>query len=97
MKRDHEDQIAAARRDKPTDWMRLGNCVGVDVALFFPAQGDMAAIREARRVCAGCSVRAACLDYSNSYPIEPDGVWGGLSADERKRVRMGQPVRAVRT
>ena len=51
----------------------------------------------ASALCAGCSVKAQCLDYANSYPIEPDGVFGGLSAQERQRVRMGEPVRAVRT
>ncbi|PSK52427.1 Transcriptional regulator WhiD [Streptomyces sp. 111WW2] len=37
---------------------------------------------EAKRICALCPVRPACLDYALKAR-EPYGVWGGLTADER--------------
>ena len=95
MKRDNEDHIAAARSRKPTDWMGRGNCIGVDPALFFPAQGDMTAVREAKKVCIGCVSQAACLEFSNTEPVELDGVWGGRTSTERKRIRMGRPVKRL--
>lgn len=79
--------IEERRAAKPTDWQRLGNCVGADPDLFFPERGDNAAVAAAKAVCRGCSVRQQCLSYSNSDPIEPLGVWGGAGADERRLMR----------
>lgn len=63
-------------------------CVDVPTAVFFPESGD---VRRARAVCAGCTVRAECLDYalhaSGEYPLL--GIWGGTTADERRRMRPG--------
>lgn len=95
MKRDHEDLHAALRESKPTAWQALANCNGVPPGLFFPAQGDMTAGREAKRVCAGCTVSADCLAYSNTEPVELDGVWGGRTSTERRDIRMGRSVRRL--
>lgn len=37
----------------------------------------------ALRACAGCPAREACLDYATAAK-EPEGIWGGLTADDRK-------------
>ena len=79
--------VEERRAAKPTDWQRHGNCVGVDPDLFFPERGDNAAVAQAKAVCRGCSVRQACLEFSNSDPIEPLGVWGGKGAEERRLMR----------
>ncbi|MGH8902334.1 MAG: WhiB family transcriptional regulator [Egibacteraceae bacterium] len=39
--------------------------------------------REAKQVCAGCPVRSQCLDWALATN-QQDGVWGGLSEDERR-------------
>lgn len=50
-------------------------------AAFFPERGQSAS--PARSVCAGCPVRAECLDYAVTNRIY-HGVWGGLSEKERR-------------
>lgn len=40
------------------------------------------AVEEARLLCAGCPVRTACLDHAVTNG-ETEGVWGGLTPDER--------------
>lgn len=70
---------AEARR-----WQERANCYGVDPDLFFPERG--ASTREAKGVCAGCEVRADCLEYALDNG-EKFGIWGGLSERERRRLR----------
>jgi len=66
----------------PMEWHRHANCVGVDPDLFFPVRGE--STREAKAVCAGCAVRAECLEHAVG---EHFGVWGGTSERERRRIR----------
>jgi WhiB family transcriptional regulator, redox-sensing transcriptional regulator len=61
-----------------------GLCRQTDPEAFFPEKGG--STREAKKVCAGCTVRAECL----SYALENDerfGIWGGLSERERRKLR----------
>lgn len=67
-----------------TEWMRDGNCIGVDPDLFFPERG--ASTSQAKAVCRGCRVRPECLDYALATN-EKFGIWGGLSERERRRIR----------
>lgn len=65
--------------------------------LFYSA--DPADIAHARTVCAGCPHRTRCLARALEHR-EPDGVWGGFTADERKRILRDdrfptQPFRTV--
>jgi len=39
----------------------------------------------AKEVCAGCGVRAACLEHALSSR-EKAGVWGGATERERRRI-----------
>lgn len=77
------------------EWQHEANCLGLDPDLFFPSRGGgRGEDREsevAKAVCRGCVVRTECLDYALSVP-ERFGVWGGLSAKERSRIR-GQRLR----
>lgn len=66
-------------------WVSEANCAGLDASLFFPERGDMTAIRQAKAVCRGCTVRAACLAANLD---ELDGVFGGTTPTERQRLRM---------
>lgn len=45
--------------------------------------------RNAKRICAACDVRERCLEMALSLPssYDQDGVFGGLSADERNKIR----------
>lgn len=58
-------------------------CAQTDPELFHPAKGEPTA--PAKRVCAACPVRAECREYALRRH-EPHGVWGGLSARERRRI-----------
>lgn len=65
-------------------WKDRAACIGIDPELFFPERGE--SLREAKRVCYGCEVREACLDYALEMG-EKFGVWGGQSERERRRIR----------
>ncbi len=65
-------------------WAKKARCLEADPDTFFPEKGG--STREAKRICAGCEVRAECLEYA----LENDerfGIWGGLSERERRRLK----------
>jgi WhiB family redox-sensing transcriptional regulator len=79
-----DDQVPEPMVATAATWQHAANCLGVDPALFFPERGE--STREAKSVCAGCSVRVECLEYA----LEQDerfGIWGGLSERERRRLK----------
>ncbi len=51
--------------------------------LFFAGEDDPEAQAEAKALCADCPRQTDCLDIGMS---EPDGIWGGLTTPERKRL-----------
>jgi WhiB family transcriptional regulator, redox-sensing transcriptional regulator len=65
-------------------WQEQALCAQTDPEAFFPEKGG--STREAKRICAGCEVRAECLDYALAHD-ERFGIWGGLSERERRRLR----------
>jgi WhiB family transcriptional regulator, redox-sensing transcriptional regulator len=73
-------------------WRELAACRGTDLEVFFPERGESA--EPARRICAACPVRQACLDYAITNRIV-HGIWGGLTERERRALRSGW-VRASR-
>ena len=64
-------------------WMRDAACINVNPDLFFPERGE--SVSEAKAVCRGCDVRSDCLEYA-LRTNEQHGLWGGLSARERRKV-----------
>lgn len=44
----------------------------------------MTIVREARKICAGCSVKAECL--SHAIQNKEVGVWAGTTTNERARI-----------
>ena len=68
----------------PPAWATDALCAQVDPELFYPEAG--APNRDAKRVCAGCEVRAECLAYAIAHR-ERHGVWGGTTERERRRLR----------
>jgi WhiB family transcriptional regulator, redox-sensing transcriptional regulator len=74
-------------------WRDQAACRDADPRLFdYDPETDAVSTAEAaKRICAGCPVRAACLSYALSLPAEDDsvGIFGGLTpagrADRRTR------------
>lgn len=59
-------------------------CYGEDPELFFPPRGG--SVAEPRRICAGCLLRAGCLEFAMDLDIRY-GVFGGLTAAERQHLK----------
>lgn len=76
-------------RDQP--WRSHAACRGVDAEVFHPDNDDDAG--PAKAVCAECLVRSDCLDHALDAP-ETYGVWGGMTASERRRVLRGEEAPA---
>lgn len=66
-------------------WMDDALCAEVGGDIHFPEKGESPA--PAKRVCAACGVRDACLEYALDNGIGW-GVWGGFSAHERRGMRV---------
>jgi WhiB family redox-sensing transcriptional regulator len=69
--------------DRP-EWFRRAACRGMGTGQFFPSRGGTG--QPARAICSTCPVRSECLDYAMGQ-ADTVGVWGGLSAKERARMR----------
>jgi len=65
------------------NWRQRGACQGLDPSIFFPESEEDA--NEAKSICADCSVRIACLEHALASR-EKDGVWGGTTDKERRRI-----------
>jgi WhiB family redox-sensing transcriptional regulator len=80
------------RTPKPSiaAWRFQAACGDVDPDLFFPIGGkherELQA-RAAKAVCSQCPVATTCLSAAFDLGID-DGIWGGLSAPERDRLRV---------
>jgi WhiB family redox-sensing transcriptional regulator len=66
-------------------WREFARCRGVDPEVFYPVSDDDEAAEEAKSICAACPVREPCLEFALETR-EKNGVWGGLTERERRRV-----------
>lgn len=70
-------------------WRRHAACRGLDSAVFYPPVEETAhaaaVVEEARAVCGRCEVRHPCLEFALANG-EAEGVWGGATARERRRI-----------
>ncbi len=64
-------------------WRDHAACRGIDPDVFYPVSDEDA--EAAKEVCDRCSVRTACLEWALSSR-EKDGVWGGATERERRRM-----------
>jgi WhiB family redox-sensing transcriptional regulator len=64
-------------------WRRHSACSGLDPDIFYPSADDEATI--AKLVCTECSVREICLEFA-LRGREKEGVWGGATEKERRRI-----------
>ncbi|MER7665213.1 MULTISPECIES: WhiB family transcriptional regulator [unclassified Streptomyces] len=80
----------AARSDQDGPWHADAVCRRDEAGLFFAPSKEPTAARlsreeAAKRVCARCPVMVECREHALLQP-EPYGVWGGLTAAERRVV-----------
>jgi hypothetical protein len=95
------------RLTEPTLWalvIRHARCSqsGLDPDQWFPASADPSRARQeaatAIAICATCPVRSHCLTLSlHRWDIGQHGVWGGLVAADRARLRRGARPRRGKT
>ncbi|MGH3309151.1 MAG: WhiB family transcriptional regulator [Streptomyces sp.] len=83
-------QRSAAREDETGPWHSEAVCRRDEAGLFFAPSKEPTAARlsreqAAKRVCARCPVMVECREHALVLP-EPYGVWGGLTAAERRVV-----------
>lgn len=80
-------------------WRDSAACLDVGPELFFPIGNTFPAllqIEEAKVVCGRCAVVETCLTWAMDAR-QDSGVWGGMSADERRTLkrRKARAARAV--
>jgi hypothetical protein len=67
-------------------WRTAAACRGQDPEWWHPVRG--ASVEPHRRICRGCPVKVACLEYALAGGASGDGgIWAGSSAGDRRRVR----------
>lgn len=77
-------------KDPAASWRDQALCAEVSGGdLFFPDKGG--STKDAKRLCAACDVRSACLDFAVDND-ERFGVWGGLSERERRGLARSNPL-----
>jgi WhiB family redox-sensing transcriptional regulator len=76
--------IEMPRMDSDDSWMVEGTCNSVDGDLWFPEVGHNA--NAAIKICRECPVQQRCLEWALAHN-ETEGVWGGVSARERQKMR----------
>lgn len=76
---DLEDVIPAMK----LGWRARSACRGVDPDIFYPPSEEEA--EEAKAICRECPVREPCLEYA-LVRREREGVWGGATERERRRI-----------
>lgn len=64
-------------------WRQQAACLGLDPDIFYPVSDDEA--EDAKAICAHCPVRQTCIEYALANR-EREGVWGGYTESERRRL-----------
>lgn len=70
----------------PPDWTPA-LCAQTDPDAFFPDQGEDPG--PALKICQRCPIKTECLEYALAAD-ERYGVWGGVSANQRRRIQEEQ-------
>lgn len=71
-------------------WHTLAACAGDPDAMYVKGP----AVKHAKRICAGCEVRAECLTEALENG-EDQGIWGGLTRLERRKLLATDVVAAT--
>ncbi len=72
--------------DAREPWYEEAACASYPAEVFFPPSEVPLAANPAKAVCEGCPVRAECLSFALET-AQAEGVWGGMDAGERRRLR----------
>lgn len=72
-------------------WWKRAACQGMDFNLFFP-NGSQPPAQEALAACQRCPVTAEC--YEVAVYFKADGVWAGLTEEERRKAERNATRRA---
>jgi WhiB family redox-sensing transcriptional regulator len=64
-------------------WRADAACRGIEPSIFYPVADDEAGV--AKQVCGICPVKVQCLEHALRVR-EKDGVWGGATERERRRI-----------
>lgn len=64
-------------------WRQHAACQGLDPEIFYPPTDEDS--EAAKLVCNQCAVQETCLEHALGSR-ERDGVWGGATEKERRRI-----------
>jgi WhiB family transcriptional regulator, redox-sensing transcriptional regulator len=83
-------RVPVTRQSAEAGWQSRGACRDHDPELFFPSEKaplEVVRVQEAtaKAVCRSCPVAGICLATALTRRMSY-GVWGGLSADDRRAV-----------
>lgn len=67
-------------------WMTRASCAEISADLWYPEKGANQYVSNVKAVCGGCPVRSQCLEHALAIG-ENDGIWGGLTVKERRKLR----------
>ena len=84
---DHRSQVPVYVRTG--NWADDANCLGMNPDIFFPTRGEDVA--RARAICRACDVQVECAHYALNQDDTLQGIWGGLTQRDRRRIRRGKP------
>ena len=75
--------MSNAKDNRTPVWRSKAACRGVDPDIFYPFSDEEA--EEAKAICGQCPVQELCLQWALTYR-EKEGVWGGATERERRRI-----------
>jgi hypothetical protein len=71
-------------------------CQEIDGELWYPESGgESYALRQAKKYCEECPVRAECLAFALANN-EEHGIWGGLTVRERMKLKASRRTTGLR-
>ena len=80
-------------RPLPGRWRTRSACGPETLHLFYPEKSEdgLTDYGPAKKICSGCPVREECLAHALAAR-ELEGVWGGASPSQRRRMRRVVPT-----
>jgi WhiB family transcriptional regulator, redox-sensing transcriptional regulator len=77
-------------------WRDDAACIGADPRVFTDPRPDTSDARRAVEICQACPVKQPCLDTALKIEAPADvGIWGGTTAQARRRLRRERHRAAV--
>lgn len=76
------------------DWKLKAACRGKPLNMFYPYSGSVAEQEVVRFCHDACKVREWCLIWALYIP-EEYGVWGGMTSDDRKKLRKRPEIKSM--